>query len=253
MDTAPGEQLLKAARKGNIERVGTLLDQDVEVDCQDDRQWTPLIWACFYGRGEVATLLLDREANVNAESAAGDTPAIFASTNGHLDILKLLVSRGANIHHIYRNGYSPLYCAAEHDHLPVCEYLISLGMDMAWGNDDYHVLGAYGAHVDSPLSPETKALRRTILQRAWENGPHPSQVQRRRDECWARRGPLLMVLAEHSYRPLQLRSLLILQAAAEPSAPIQPVALVTRQQRHAYLMGRVFSCEGIVRLLAAML
>jgi hypothetical protein len=115
-------------------------------------------------------------------------------------------------------------------------------MNMAWCNDDYYVLGAYGAHADSPLSPGTKAFRRATLQRAWENGPHPSQAQRRRDKCWARRGPLLMVLAEHSYRPLQLRILSILT-----SAPRQSVALATKQHRHAYLMGRVFSCEDIVR------
>ena len=80
-------------------------------------------------------------------------------------------------------------------------------------------------------------------------------MQRRRDERWARRGPLMTVLAEHAYRPLQLRALALALAAAEldPAAPIEPVALATSQQRHAYLLGRVLSCEGIVRLLVALL
>jgi len=126
---------------------------------------------------------------------------------------------------------------------------------MVANNYNETALAHYGVCADPRLSPETKALRVAALEAWWAAGPHPSQVQRRRDERWARRGPLMTVLAEHAYRPLQLRALAIALAAAEldPAAPIQPVALATSQQRHAYLLGRVFSCEGIVRILAALL
>ena len=40
-------------------------------------------------------------------------------------------------------------------------------------------------------------------------------MQRRRDERWARRGPLMTVLAEHVYRPLQLRAMALALAAAD--------------------------------------
>ena len=256
MDTIFEEQLCKAARQGTIERVGALLDQGVAVDSRGAFQWTPLLHASGRGHRAVAALLLDREANVNAESTSGFTPATLASGGGHLDLLQLLVSRGADIHHRGQYGYSSLLCAALNDRLPVCEYLLSLGADlMAANNDNYTALTQYGLYAVSRLSLETKVLHRATLQKAWENGPHPSQVQRRRDERWFRRGPLLTVLAEHGYRPLQLRALAIAMAAAEldPAAPIQPVAIVTKQQRHAYLMERVFSCEGIVRLMAALL
>ena len=251
-----GQQLNAAAEQGNIERVGALLDQGVAVDSRGGRQMTPLLWASLRGHRAVAALLLDREADVNADDVDGYTPAIRASLDGHLDTLQLLVSRGADIHHISLDGYSSLLLAALKDRPPVCEYLLSLGADlMATDNFNRTALAHYGVNAFPPLSPETKALRVAALEAWWAAGPHPSQVQRRRDERWARCGPLMTVLAEHAYRPLQLRALALALAAAEldPAAPVEPVALATSQQRHAYLLGRVFSCEGIVRLLVALL
>ena len=253
---ALGLQLIAAAWQGNIERVGALLVQGVDVDSWDDRQWTPLMWASERGHRAVAALLLDAGANVDAENANGETPAICASFRGHLDTLQLLVSRGADIHHRHQGGRSSLLSAALRDHLPACEYLLSLGADlMAANNHNETALAHYGRYANPPLSPKTKALRVAALEAWWAAGPHPSQVQRRLDERWARRGPLMTVLAEHAYRPLQLCALALALAAAEldPATPVQPVALGTSQQRHAYLLGRVLSCKGIVRLLVSLL
>ena len=260
---ALGQQLIAAVKQGNIERVGALLDQGVAVDSRDGGQYTPLMEASLRGHRAVAALLLDAGANVDVENANGGTPAILASLAGHLDILQLLHSRGADIHHRNQGGSSSLLYAAQFDSLPVYEYLLSLGADlMAANNDNKTALSHYGDYATDYgrkaypcLSPETKALRVAALEAWWAAGPHPSQVQRRRDERWARRSPLMTVLAEHAYRPLQLCALALALAAAEldPAAPIEPVALATSQQRHTYLLGRVLSCEGIVRLLVALL
>ena len=239
-DVAPlGQQLIEAARQGTIERVGALLDQGVAVDSRGDDQMTPLMLASFFGHRAVAELLLDREADVNAESASGRTPATCASTSGRLDTLQLLVSRGADIHHTNQFGRSPLLYAALRDHLPVCEYLLSLGADLMAASDiaNQTALASYGVWAKSRLSPETKALRVAALEAWWAAGPHPSQVQRRRDERWARRGPLITVLAEHAYRPLQLRAQAI--AAAAVGAPLP---LIVHSAKEV-----VFRHEGLAR------
>ena len=289
-----GQQLIDAAMEGNIERVGALLDQGVTVDFRDGCQYTPLMWASDGGHRAVAALLLDRGAHVNAENQWGGTPAIKASIGGHLDTLQLLVSRGADIHHVKnQDGHSSLLCAALLNNLSVCEYLLSLGADlMAANNFNETALANYGDHADPRLSSETQSLRVAALEAWWAIGPHPSQVQRRRDERWARRGPLITVLAENGYRPLQLRTQAITAAAPSfqpnvkpvatasssathsfwlwrfptascgcwpraqhlvPGSPLQPVALATRQQRHALLLGMVFSCDPIVRQVATWL
>ena len=216
------QQLISAAFGGIIERVGALLDQGVAVDSRDDSQQTPLLHASHRGHRAVAALLLFRAAQVDAQDRWRITAAMRASRGGHLDILQLLVWRGADIHHRNQGGSSSLLLAM-FDHLPVCEYLLSLGADlMVASNDNETALAHYGVHARPLLPPETKALRVAALEAWWAAGPHPSQVQRRRDERWARRGPLITVLAEHAYRPLQLRAQAI--AAAVVGAPLSLIA-----------------------------
>ena len=189
-------------------------------------------------------MLVDGGANVSAENEVGETSAILASKGGHLDTLQLLVSRGADIHHRDQFGWSSLLEAAIHDHLSVCEYLLSLGADlMAVSNDNWTAIAHYGRSARPPLSPETKALRCAALEAWWAAGPHPSQVQRRRDERWARRGPLITVLAEHAYRPLQLRAQAI--AAAAVGAPLP---LIVHSAKEV-----VFRHEGLVRYVVSFL
>ena len=241
---------------GNIGIVKEMLHKGVEVDARDSLQATGLIMASRNGLLQIVLLLVDNGADVNAEDRGFSPPLYYASKRGRLDVVKVLISRGANVLHTHYDGSSALHHASRADHFSVCEFLVSKGADLtATTSKGDTPLSLYGLSARPHLSPETKALRCAALEAAWAAGPHPSQVQRRRDECWARRGPLITVLAEHAYRPLQLRALAMSLAAAEldPAAPIEPVALVTSQQRHAYLLGRVFSNEGIVRLLAALL
>ncbi len=243
----PEYQLIIAAYEGDIERVGALLDQGVAVDFRDGESRTPLIWASGRGHRAVVALLLDREANVNAEAIGQWTPLLSATWFNQFNTLQLLVSRGANIHHIDKYGYSSLLQAALGDRLPICEYLLSLGADlMVINNRKQTALADYGHGAWPPLSPETKALRRAALKRAWENGLHPSQVQRRRDELWERRGPLLTVLAEHAYRPLQARALEI-ELAALSLDPNEPVLISTKPKEV------ILHDEGMVRYIVGFL
>ena len=124
------------------------------------------------------------------------------------------------------------------DHLPVCEYLLSLGADlMAADNFNRTALTHFGYNANPRLPLETKALSVAALEAWWAAGPHPSQVQRRRDERWARRGPLITVLAEHAYQPLQLRAQVI--AAAAVGAPLP---LIVHNAKEV-----VFRHEGLAR------
>ena len=52
------------------------------------------------------------------------------------------------------------------------------------------------------LSDEVKEERREILRAAFANGSHPSQVQRRKDERWARRWPFMSVMVGCGFHPL---------------------------------------------------
>ena len=47
----------------------------------------------------------------------------------------------------------------------------------------------YGSYADPRLSEETEEEHKAALLDCFRKGPHPSQVQRRKDENWARRWP----------------------------------------------------------------
>ena len=140
-----------------------------------------------------------------------------------------------------------LLYAAFYDLLPICEYLLSVGADLKAANRrGWAALSHYG-HCKTPyLSDADKVLRCAALEAAWAEGPHPSQVQRRKEERWERRGPPLTVLTEHAYRPLRLRALAIALAAAAVD-PAEPVVKQTSR------MQDVCRHEGLVRQIAAFL
>ena len=126
---------------------------------------------------------------------------------------------------------------------------------MAASNSNQSALTHYGQHVHitgaPPLSPATLAERRTALEEAWRAGPHPSQVQRRRDEAWDRRKSLMQVSAENRYRPLAHR--VAAMPAVDPAAAIPAIPLDNAEQVHAHLLGQVLANEGIHRLIVSML
>ena len=230
-----------AALNGNVAQAVALLDQGADIEARNLSGWSALHFATMEGHLEVVALLLDRGADSEAVDIAGWSTIMFASLK-NLELVQLLHARGANIHHTSGvTGENALHIAAQRDDLSVCEFLLSKGVDlMAADNDGRTALSHYGCDVDPALSLDTKALRVAALEAAWAAGPHPSQVRRRR---WESRGPLLWVLAEHGYRPLQLRAQAI--AAAAVGAPLPLIVHSAKED--------VLRSEGLVRYIVAFL
>jgi hypothetical protein len=91
-----GEQLLAAARKGDIAAVRALLDKGVDINSKTRYGATALSYACDRGYLEVVTLLIERGADVNVKDTFyGATPIDWAAQNGHPDVARLLLDKGA--------------------------------------------------------------------------------------------------------------------------------------------------------------
>jgi ankyrin repeat protein len=58
-----------ASAKGFLELVRLLLSKGAAKDARDNAGRTPLHWACYNGRAEVAAALLDKGADKHAKSA----------------------------------------------------------------------------------------------------------------------------------------------------------------------------------------
>ena len=89
------DDIWTAAEEGNVEAVKGYLAIGVNVDERDESYGaTPLHWAAFRGRNEVAEFLIAEGADVNAKNKADDTPLDKAIEKNRDDTVSLLREHG---------------------------------------------------------------------------------------------------------------------------------------------------------------
>ena len=90
------DDLLAAARKGDLAQVKGLLDKGANVNAKSPYGQTALFFACDRGYSEIARLLVDRGADVNVEDTFYHATALsWAARKNHTDIVLLLIDHGA--------------------------------------------------------------------------------------------------------------------------------------------------------------
>ena len=78
---------------------------------------------------DVVKLLLEKGANVNKDNGRGMTTLMFAATHGHLDVVRLLLGKGANVDLANVDGMTALMKAAMNFHGNVARLLLENGAD----------------------------------------------------------------------------------------------------------------------------
>ena len=158
--------LHRAAAKGDVATVQTLLDQGIAVDTQNESVGTPLYEATRRGKLKVMKLLLKKGADVNSTGYHGFSPLSIAAEYNQVEAARLLLKQGADISFrdpvgntplhqtalrpwhgdskmaqllieegkadmslMSYGGCYPLYCAVSNDNTPVALYLLSKGAD----------------------------------------------------------------------------------------------------------------------------
>ena len=245
-------QLLGQAQDGTGSVVLAAVDNEPGLVTRGgDAGGTLLHMACFGGRVDLVRSLLDRKADVNQPSNVGGDALMVASFKGHCNVIELLTSRGADIDARDNAGRTALTYASVYDNHPACLCLISKKADlMSVTNNGTSVLNIYGLNANPPLNDEVKKQHRKSLRTAWAERPHISQVRRRN---WERRRAFLKFLVENRFRPLAAQHALLLAAALPPDAAIPPEVIENQQQRMALLLARVFTNDGLARLIASFL
>jgi ankyrin repeat protein len=82
--------LIQAVKDGDIDRVRLLIAQGADINTRDNRGGTPLHWAVYYNRKEIAKLLLMQGADINIKDKNGLTAIDVARINRRKEILDLL-------------------------------------------------------------------------------------------------------------------------------------------------------------------
>jgi ankyrin repeat protein len=119
-----GQELIEAARTGNLELVQELLAQHVPVDAKNYDGKTALIYAANGGYDAICQQLINAKAQVNARSIYGWTALMRAATNGHKQVCQLLIDAKAQIDAKDNNEWTALMHAAGSGHKEVCQLLV---------------------------------------------------------------------------------------------------------------------------------
>lgn len=122
-------QLSKAATRGDLAEIKSLIAEGAKINSSDALGRTPLHMAAFYSRPKTTALLITNGADVNAKDRVGMTPLHAAVLAGDLQEVELLLNNKADIKAASETGMTPLHLAAAIGKNTIAAALIQRGAD----------------------------------------------------------------------------------------------------------------------------
>ncbi|PLW95957.1 MAG: hypothetical protein C0591_10040 [Marinilabiliales bacterium] len=152
--------LISATLYKGVDEVEKVLNEGVDINQQDSRGYTALIWACSYSSREAyretAKLLISEGTDVNIQSNDGNAAIIEAAGNSR-EIFNLLLDKGADLKVKKEDGTGAYYNCMVHMLLYGRE-ITEKDLELA------ELLLTYGAHVDeAPISGELQGFTPLIF------------------------------------------------------------------------------------------
>ena len=113
------ENLIEAARNGEISKIKTILDNGANVNYQDASGKTVLHLLCLLpfvednsqSSDSIFLYLIDHGSDVNIADKNGNTPLFYSIQSGNYDVTVFLVNHGANVNQRNKNLQTPMYNA----------------------------------------------------------------------------------------------------------------------------------------------
>ncbi|XP_023966635.1 histone-lysine N-methyltransferase EHMT1 isoform X1 [Malaclemys terrapin pileata] len=126
-----------AAKKGHYDVVQYLLSNgQMDVNCQDDGGWTPMIWATEYKHVELVKLLLSKGSDINIRDNEENICLHWAAFSGCVDIAEILLAAKCDLHAVNIHGDSPLHIAARENRYECVVLFLSRGSDVSLKNKE---------------------------------------------------------------------------------------------------------------------
>lgn len=119
------QSIFNAIDLNDIKEVGRLLSLGIDLEQTNAEGQTPLLFATYLKRNEIALLLMKAGANVNAQDKILNSPFLYAGADGNLEIVKEALKHGADYNVFNRYGGTALIPAAEKGHLEMVRLLVN--------------------------------------------------------------------------------------------------------------------------------
>ncbi len=143
--------LMAAGHGKNVEIVKLLINKGADINAKDNMGLTVLMHAAWGGNLDVVKLLIEKGLDVKARNRFGETALMHAAWGGNLDVVKLLIEKGLDVKDTDHDGRTVLMSAAEGGNLDVVKFLIEKGLDVKdTDHDGWTVLmsAAEGGNLD---------------------------------------------------------------------------------------------------------
>jgi hypothetical protein len=128
-DTLGRTALMYAADSGDTAIVQSLLINGADANAHDPLDWTALIFAAGSGNRTTVQTLLDYRAHVNAKTDNGWTALMHATARGYAAIVQTLLASGAEPNAKDKEEQTALLLAVRDGHTAIVEVLLANGAD----------------------------------------------------------------------------------------------------------------------------
>ncbi|XP_076582321.1 DNA-binding protein RFXANK isoform X2 [Chaetodon auriga] len=115
------------AAQGEVSQVAAHLSKDSSLlSKQDERGFTPLMWAAAFGEKAMVDFLLEKGADPKTIARERESALTLASSGGYVDIVESLLRHGVDINTYDWNGGTPLLYAVRGNHIKCVEALLGI-------------------------------------------------------------------------------------------------------------------------------
>ncbi len=155
-----------AARNGQIDVIKKLLAEGVDINSQNSKGWSALMYASKYSNTEssleTVKLLIDSRADLNLKDNDGWTALLFASrysnTTSSLETVKLLIDSGADLNLQNSKGWTALIAASRYSNTESSVETVKLLIDSGADSNLQNITGYTALMLASKHSTTTSSL-----------------------------------------------------------------------------------------------
>lgn len=145
MRTGMDNALIKAAKKGNSDKIKRLIKAGASATAKNKEGWSPLHFAADRGNTDICKLLMEEYARaggsarklINAKNNFGRTPLHYAATNVDTRTCELLLENGAEITARDKFGNTPLDMAILSGRVLPMKFLAPKLLEATIGNEAF--------------------------------------------------------------------------------------------------------------------